>query len=94
MFAPEDRVRRSQTVVGEGLRDEYLVLDLGNGRYYGLDGVARFVWDRLDGTTTVEEIASAVVESFEVDLGRAREDVLELLGQLEERGLVETGEAR
>ncbi len=53
---------------------------------YTLNEVAAFVWDRLDGTHTVDELAREVVDAFEVDERTAREDIEILLAKLSKIG--------
>ncbi len=43
----------------------------------------------VDGERTLAEIVAAVVDRFEVSEQRARDDLLELFGRLEERGFLQ-----
>jgi hypothetical protein len=54
----------------------------------GLNRVAAFVWERLDGEATGAEVVDAVVARFDVERERAAADYLELVGALVERGAV------
>lgn len=54
-----------------------------------LNEVGRFLWDRLDGSTSVDDLVGAVVAEFEVGEVQARRDVEAFLGKLEEAELVE-----
>jgi pyrroloquinoline quinone biosynthesis protein D len=54
-----------------------------------LNGTAAATLELIDGARSVEQIARALAERFEVEPERARDDVTELLGRLAERRLVE-----
>jgi len=55
---------------------------------YELSEVASRIWLLSDGSRTVDEIASAIVEEFDVDLGQAQGDVRAFIEQLTEVGLM------
>ena len=54
-----------------------------------LDEVGAFVWDRIDGRATVEEIGQAVSAEFEVETGTATADAESFLRELTGHGFVE-----
>ena len=55
---------------------------------YTLDAVATFVWERIDGKTSVDALLGAILEGFDVDEPTAVADLGELLADLREAGLV------
>ena len=79
-------------VLASELGAEVVMLNLNDGTYYGLDGAGAEIWKLLQRTATVDEIVSAIVELYDVDAVRCREDVCALLSHLVERGLVEIRE--
>jgi pyrroloquinoline quinone biosynthesis protein D len=54
-----------------------------------LNDSAAAALELVDGERTLAEIAAAVVERFEVSAQRARVELAELFGRLEERGFVQ-----
>jgi methyltransferase-like protein len=56
---------------------------------FAVNAVAEFIWERMDGQRTLDQIAREVAEHFEVGEGQARSDVLEFAGELNEAGLIE-----
>jgi hypothetical protein len=70
---------------------EAVLMDLHGRRIMGLNPVGSFVFGLIDGVRTVEALAAAVAERFQVDAERARADVGAFLGELRRRGLVEGG---
>lgn len=80
-------------VVSRAVGDETVLLDLESGIYFGLDGVGQRIWEALGEGKTLGEVTEIVVQEYEVDVGRAKADVLAFVGELVERGLVEVGGA-
>jgi hypothetical protein len=56
---------------------------------YTLNEVGATIWQLIDGTATVDLIASAVAREFEVGIDQAKADVLEFMTSLAEAGLIQ-----
>jgi hypothetical protein len=56
---------------------------------FELDTVAEFILRRVDGNTTIKEIATQVAQDFDVSVDEAGADIVELLTQFLETGVVE-----
>jgi hypothetical protein len=71
------------------LDGEAAILNLKSGAYYGLDPVGAFIWSQLTAPQPVSAIAASMLERYEVAPELCQQDLLALLGQLDERGLIE-----
>ncbi len=76
-------------VLSTQLGSEQVMLNLRDGTYYGLDEVGSEIWKLLQKPVTVSEICDAIVGAFEVDAERCHRDVVRLLSDLVDRGLIE-----
>jgi hypothetical protein len=76
-------------VLSSELGSEQVVLNLRDGVYYGLEDAGRDIWSLIQTPTTVDELCLAIIESYDVDPDRCRQDVGRLLRDLVDRGLVE-----
>jgi hypothetical protein len=56
---------------------------------FAVNVVAEFIWARMDGQKTLDQIAGEVAAQFDVDEHQARSDVLEFVNELSEAGLIE-----
>ena len=56
--------------------------------FYTLNSVGARIWELLDGQRPVGDIAGTIVEEYEVDLERARNESMRFLRRLEEMGMV------
>lgn len=71
------------------LENEAVVLHLGKGMYYGLNPVGATVWNALQQPKTIAELVAIVTGEFDVEEARCEGDLLTLLGELEDAGLIE-----
>ncbi|HTQ70741.1 MAG TPA: pyrroloquinoline quinone biosynthesis peptide chaperone PqqD [Acidocella sp.] len=53
-----------------------------------LDDIANAVLEKLDGATTIEALCTALAEQYETDLEIVQADVLELLTDLRDKGMI------
>lgn len=57
-------------------------------RLFFLDPTSEFIWQRINGTTTVRAILDSVTDAFDVDPPTAESDLLEFMAELVESGLI------
>jgi methyltransferase-like protein len=74
-------------MVGRRIAEEYILVPIvGRGAdveaIYTLNGVATFIWERLDGTQSGAAIVDAIVEQFEADRAAAARDYVQFLAKL------------
>jgi hypothetical protein len=67
---------------------EALVIHLSSGDYYSLDSVGTRVWENIDGTRTVEDLVELVLDEYDADRDQVVADVLRLVEQLTDEGLL------
>ena len=75
--------------VSSDLGGEVAILDLDAGMYYGLDEVGARIWELAREPRTVAEIQNVILDEYEVDPTSGKRDVLALLQQLADKGLIE-----
>ena len=71
------------------VEDEVVILGLKDGVYYGLNPVGAFIWSLIQKPKTVAEIRDAVLEEYDVKKEVCENDLMELLTELSDKGLVE-----
>ena len=86
---------RLQEVLDDQIRfdGELVMLNLENERYYGLDDIGTHCWDALVASGTVAAAAAQLAAVFDVDEAQLVGDLLELVGDLAEHGIVAVSEA-
>lgn len=84
------RYRVRSGVMGRQVDGELLLLDRQADQVHKLNPMASYIWTRLDGATSTEDIVKHIVEEFAVDPDIAAQDVLKCTEQLRTLNLVET----
>lgn len=67
--------------------DEALLLDTISGNYFSLNPVATEIWVGLNEGDDIDGIAGMLSERYSIDAGRARDDVAELVRDLQDAGI-------
>jgi hypothetical protein len=83
-------VRISDDVVFRELDGEAVLLNLETGTYFGLDEVGSRIWQFIEQYGSLSTVLDEIVREFDVDRPVAERDLIDLVGQLVSRGLVET----
>ena len=68
--------------------DEVIIMSLASDRYIGLDPVGSRIWELLSNPLTLDELCAQLLEEYNVDASVCRQDTLELLETLRNKGLV------
>ncbi len=83
------RVVTTRNQVSTDLGKEVAILNLDSGIYYGLNEVGADIWNFIDEPRSVLQIHGHIRTQYEVDPDRCYRDLVELLKQLADAGLVE-----
>ena len=83
------RIRISEHTLSQQLSGETVLLELSGGVYYGLDEVGTRIWQLLGDGRSLAETLAALVEEYEVSEAQGADDLLALVRELQERGLIE-----
>jgi len=75
--------------VSSDLGGEVAILHLEAGVYYGLDAVGARIWSLIQEPKTIGEIRDILVSEYEVGADRCESDVIALLQELADEGLIE-----
>lgn len=82
-------LRPSPDVQGTSLEGETVLLDLSTGRYYTLNRLGSVIWEHCNGHSTISDIHVVLCDRFEVVPERALEDLVALVNQLVQEGLLQ-----
>jgi hypothetical protein len=85
----DDVVSAAPQQVSNRVGDEVAILSLDRGVYYGLNPVGARIWELIRTPTPVSALHAVILEEYDVDADRARQDLLEVLDRLLEAGLIE-----
>jgi len=85
---PTSSVVRVQEILSAEVGNEVVLLSIEKGVYFGLNKVGARVWSLLDEFVPVQEVCATIVGEFEVTLEQCQEEVLQLLKDMREQGLI------
>ena len=85
---PTSSVVRLKEILSAEVGNEVVLMSTEKGVYYGLNPVGAWVWSLLGEPVPVHELCEKIVEEFEVTLEQCQEEVLVLLKELQEQGLI------
>jgi hypothetical protein len=83
----------SQQLVSSDLAGEQVILDLSSGMYYGLNPVGTRIWQLIQEPKTVKEVEETLLSEYEVDAEQCQQDLMAILQQLKDQGLIEVKDA-
>ena len=85
----DSTVVKCSTHVSTDLGGEVVILDMQSEEYFSLDGVGTRIWKMIEIPTTVHEILTAILQVCDVEPTRAERDLLAVLGEMAQEGLIE-----
>jgi hypothetical protein len=83
------RVTVPSDVLAKVIDGETVLLDLKSECYFGLDEVATRMWQVMTSSDSIEAARATLLEEYDVEPERLREDMDGLLEELVKRGLVD-----
>jgi|SaaInl7_135m_RNA_FD_contig_31_657980_length_448_multi_4_in_0_out_0_1 hypothetical protein len=75
--------------VSNVLGDEKIILDMKSGEYFGMNPVGADIWDYIQQPRKLDEIVAILMDKYGIDQERCETDVLALLAELSDVGLIE-----
>ena len=85
---PDARFTISPGVYARSFGAELVLLDFSRGEYFGLDELGAEIWRLAEAGETLGAIADRVVERFDVSHDIAFRDIVDLLTDMREQGLL------
>ncbi len=80
---------RSSDQLSTDLGDETVIMGLASEEYYSLEDVGARIWSLIQEPRTVKEILDSILNDYAVEPERCERDLLAVLQQMAEEGLVE-----
>ena len=88
-WLPDTRIVVSRDQVSTTLSGETIILQMRDGTYYGLDAVGTRIWSLIQEPVSLADVSATVEREYAVDGPRAMTDLIMLVGELFDRGLIE-----
>ncbi|MGE4219963.1 MAG: PqqD family protein [Alphaproteobacteria bacterium] len=85
----ETRIGKAGNLLSADLADETVIMNIRTGNYFGLDDIATEIFQHLAEPMAVAELCRRLETEFDAAPETIRNDVLPLLEQMLEYGLIE-----
>ena len=83
---------RNQTLFTSEIDEDLVMMDDVNGLYFGLNPIARKIWELLEQPLTEAALVEQLVIIYEVSAEQCQTDIAPFLDQLLERHLISVSE--
>jgi hypothetical protein len=80
---------KRKDIPGRVIEDKTLVVNPKTSLIYPFNAVASRIWELLDGTRSLDDVAAIIVQEFDTDGGTALADLTDFVHDLEKAGLVQ-----
>ena len=84
----ETQVSRSNEQVSADLEGDSIILNVNSGKYYSLNPVGARVWKLIETPISLENIHTALLNEYNVESERCKQDLFHLMQKLVDAGLV------
>ena len=71
------------------LNGEAVILNMKNGKYYGVNTVGATIWEVIQKPASFEDVKSTVLMEFDVDEETCEEEIKTFLEKMAEEDLIE-----
>ena len=82
------QVLKAPDVLLQDLEGEAVLLNLGNGQYYGMDENSYHMYKVLTSSSSVQTAFEALLQEYEIEPAQLKSDLDQFLAHLVENGLV------
>jgi len=80
--------KRSGNIISGEVDDCEVMINIDKGKYFGLNPVARRIWLIIEQPSTIEDITKILLEEYEVDEIKCKEEVAKFLNDGVKNGII------
>jgi hypothetical protein len=88
MMRGNSALAKAEGIMERVIGDDIVVLSQRGDLLHTLSDTSRFIWERIDGKRTFNEILSAIVDEYQVDEAVAAVDLRTFIGSLLDESLI------
>jgi hypothetical protein len=81
-------IKRNTDILFNKLDDEFVMMSISKGQYYGLDNIASRIYELIEPPITLKKLIVKLLEEYEVDKEKCKKDVSNFVLQLAEKEIV------
>ena len=77
-----DKILRNKNQLFDEVDGEIVMLNIKNGEYYSFDGIGSDIWRLLESPQSIESIVKTLLEMYDVNDEKCKDDTIQFLNQL------------
>ena len=89
MLDLQSKITVPPDVLFRDLNGEAVILNLADGKYYGLDEVGTRMWELLSESGRLDQTYQTLLQEYDVSPEQLQKDLLHLVEELVSRGLLD-----
>jgi hypothetical protein len=89
MISESSIIKKSGDLIMSVIDKEAVILGVENGMYVGLNEMGTEIWSRLDEPVSVSNLIEALVNIYDEEEAVIKDQVMEFLGGLLEKSLID-----
>lgn len=89
MLTLDTRIVRSSDALASEIDGELVMMHAESGAYYNLDSIGTDIWNRIADPIEISELCTSLDPEYDAALDVICRDVLALLNQMAEKGLIQ-----
>lgn len=82
-------IRKNEVIFSE-MDGELVMMDLEKNSYFGLNAVGKEIWELLTEAKTINGLCATLMQKYDVELERCKQDVTAMVNKMVEVGIVQT----
>ena len=88
----DTRYIQNKKIIHSKIGEEFVMMDIDSGFYFGMNSVGSIIWDNLEQAKTFNELVVKLMAEFNVDAKICEQDTKDFLVQLLEKNLIKVVE--
>jgi hypothetical protein len=82
------KVQRNPDLLFHDIDGEIVMLDIEEGRYYGLDMIGSRIWELVEHPVVISQLITTLIAEFDVNFENCKNDVMDFLKELALKKLI------
>ena len=86
------KIKKNELIVTTDMEDgELICLDITTGEYFGMDSVAKDIWEALDEKDNIDGLLEHLLQIYDVETEQLKRDIEAYLDELRDNELITYG---
>jgi len=84
-------IRQVEGLITADMDEEKVMMNIENGKYFGLDPIGRYIWELIEKPHTARGVVDVLLNEYDVEEKICQNEVMKFLNRLHAQGLIAIG---